>query len=56
MKRKKYEEMTISEYIDYNNRKADKISKVATCFSIVSVLMLILAYLDKIVLFLRYVF
>lgn len=55
MKRKKREEMTEQERIAYNNKKADNFSRIAICFSVLNILMLILAYLDKIVSFLRYV-
>lgn len=54
MKKKKYKDMTTDQKIEYNNRIADRNSKIALLINIVTLLVWIIAYLDEIVSFARY--
>ncbi len=54
-KRKRYKDMTIEEQIDYNYRVADRNSKIALWINVVTIFILLIANLDKIVFFVRYV-
>ena len=51
---KKYKDMTREERIDRYYKNADRHSKIALCIVLLNIPLFILAYLDKIVLFLKH--
>lgn len=53
--KKRYKDMTTEEKIEHDNRVADRNTKIALWITIVTILLWIIAYLDKIVFFVRYV-
>lgn len=52
--KKRYKDMTTEEKIEHDNRIADRSTKIALWISVLTVLLWIIAYLDKIVFFVRY--
>ena len=52
--KKRYKDMTTEEKIEHDNRVADRNTKIALWITIVTILLWIIAYLDKIVFFVRY--
>lgn len=54
-KKKRYKDMTVQERIEHNKRIADRNSRIAMWISVATILIWVIAYLDKIVLFADYV-
>lgn len=54
-KKKRYKDMTAEEKTEYNNWIADRNSRIAMWISVATILIWVIAYLDKIVLFADYV-
>ena len=52
--KKRYKDMTKEEKIEHDNRIADRSTKIALWISVLTVFLWIIAYLDKIVFFVRY--